>query len=85
MSGQSPDDILDGVRQVLAAQFLVDPESITRETTALDIDGWDSVSHVYIMLEIESRFGVTIRDDRVFDLANVGDLVDLLVEVTRPG
>lgn len=41
MSGQSPDDILDGVRQVLAAQFLVEPER---------------------------------------DLANVGDLVKLLLE-----
>ena len=75
-------EILDRVRQILAEQFNTAPESITRATAALDIDGWDSVTHVYVMLEIERRFGVTIRDDRVFTLDNVGDLVDLLAELT---
>ena len=77
----SGDNIQERVCRLIGDQFNVPPESISRETTALDIDGWDSVTHVYLMLEIERRFGVKIPDDRVFNLDNVGDLIDVLAEL----
>lgn len=81
----TPDEILDRVRAILAHQFGARPDQITRDTVALDVDGWDSVSHVHVMLEIERRFGVKIPDDRVLSMDNVGDLVDILTDLTaRP-
>jgi acyl carrier protein len=80
------DDVLDQVRRVIADQFTIPPDSVTRDTVALDVNGWDSVTHVYLMLEIERRFGRKIPDDRVFAMDNVGDLVDILAELpTKPG
>lgn len=78
----TPDEILDRVRAVLTHQFGARPEQITRATVALDVDGWDSVSHVHVMLEIERRFGVKIPDDRILSMDNVGDLVDILTDLT---
>lgn len=72
------DEILGGVRQILAKQFSVVPETVTRDTAAMDVPGWDSVTHVYVLLAIEQAFGVRIPDDRVFSMDNVGDLVDTL-------
>ena len=78
----SDQDIAERVRAVIADQFSISPDVISRETTALDVDGWDSVTHVYLMLEIERRFGFKIPDDRVFNMDNVGDLIDLLTELS---
>src|SRR5262249_10387922 len=72
------DEVLEQVRRAIADQFGIAPGAVTRETVALDVDGWDSVTHVYLMLEIERRFGKKIPEDRVFAMDNVGDLVDLL-------
>jgi acyl carrier protein len=74
------DEILGRVRQVIAKQFSVAPETITRDTAAMDVSGWDSVTHVYLLLAIEREFGARIPDDRVFSMDNVGDLVDVLGE-----
>jgi len=75
------DEILQKIREVLAHQFGVVPAAITRETVALDVDGWDSVSHVHVMLEIERRFGLQLPEERIFDLDNVGALVDLVADL----
>jgi acyl carrier protein len=79
------EQILTGIAEILARHFRIDPRSVGRETSAYDVDGWDSVSHVYVMLDVESRFGVKAPADRVFSLENVGDLADLVAELSKGG
>ncbi len=79
------DEILNRVRQVIAKQFPVAAENITRETVAIDVPGWDSVTHVHLLLAIEREFGVRIPDDRVFSMDQVGDLVDVLADQLSRG
>jgi acyl carrier protein len=74
-------EVLAGVAEVLAQHFQVDPASVSRQTSAYDVDGWDSVSHVLVMLSVERRFAVKIPLERVLALEDVGDLVDVLVEL----
>lgn len=78
----SDQDIAQRVRATIAEQFGVSADKISRQTTALDVDGWDSVTHVYLMLEIERRFGLKVPDDRVFTMDSVGDLIDLLTQLS---
>jgi len=49
---------------------------ITRETTADDIDGWDSLSHVNLIVAVEMRFKIRFTGGEVSGLKNVGDLID---------
>ena len=51
---------------------------ISLETTALDVPGWDSLSHSLVILEVEREFATRIPDDKAFALANVGELAALL-------
>ncbi|HKU99386.1 MAG TPA: acyl carrier protein [Vineibacter sp.] len=66
------------VRDVIADTFGIDPATITSETSAEDVDGWDSVAHASLIVGLEGAFGKTIPIDRAFDVPNVGALVDLL-------
>lgn len=61
---------------IISQHFMVPREAISAETTALDIDGWDSVSHTMLILEIEEQLGVSIPPEKIGKLKNVGDLVD---------
>jgi acyl carrier protein len=47
---------------------------LTPETTADDIDGWDSLSHVNLIMAVESRFEIRFKPKEVLSFKNVGDL-----------
>jgi acyl carrier protein len=47
-------------------------------TTAKDVEGWDSLSHIRLMVAIESAFGVRIRASEAAKLNNVAELADLI-------
>lgn len=81
MSGEP---VLDRVRKVMVQTFRVPADvAIERETTSADIDGWDSLSHSLLIMNIEEEFGVDLPFDRVYELQNVGELADLLQEVIQ--
>ena len=48
------------------------------DLAARDVDGWDSLRHVRLILTIEKAFGVTFGAAEVGRLQNVGDLVNLI-------
>ena len=73
--------ILAEVAEAIRQTFRRPNAVISRETTALDIDGWDSLSHTGLMLDLEERFGMQFPPERMFDLADVGELVDLIQAV----
>jgi len=55
---------------------------IDAQTTSADIEGWDSLSHAVLIMNIEEAFDVDLPLDRVYALNDVGDLVNLLREVS---
>ncbi|MEA1649030.1 acyl carrier protein [Nitrospirillum sp. BR 11164] len=72
------EEIFLKIRAIIANQFLADPESITPVTSAIDVDGWDSVSHTMLILEIEERLGILLPSEDVGSLETVADLAALV-------
>jgi len=48
------------------------------ETTAADVDGWDSVVHVLLVLASERKFGIRFESSEIANAANVGEFVSLV-------
>ena len=46
--------------------------------TDAEVPGWDSLSHVNVILAVENKFGVHFKNLEVLKLKNVGDLQRLL-------
>jgi acyl carrier protein len=63
-----------------------DSESVVigPETTASDIEGWDSLSHVNLILAVETRFGFRFSQKELLTFRNVGDLLES-IERKRTG
>jgi len=51
--------------------------------TARDVDGWDSLAHVRLLLTIERKFQIKFSAPEVGGLRSVGDLVSLVAHKTN--
>ena len=51
---------------------------ITPELAAKDVEEWDSMTHVSLVLAIEEEFGLRFKVGEVESAKNVGDLVNLI-------
>jgi acyl carrier protein len=71
-------DTLTQLQDVFRRIFDDESLTITRATTAQDVEAWDSVQNVTLMLEVESEFKVRFSTSEMAYLKNVGDLVDLI-------
>jgi acyl carrier protein len=71
-------ELLLRVNEVFRSVFDDDELSVSRETTAADVQGWDSLMHVRLMLSIEKAFRVRFLSSEVASLKSVGSLIDLL-------
>jgi acyl carrier protein len=45
------------------------------ETTANDVDGWDSLSHINLIVAIEAEFNIRFSQKELLTFKNVGDLL----------
>lgn len=69
-----PPTVLATFRAVLDQPDL----ELTRATTANDVEGWDSLSHIQILVALEREFGVRFTAAEIADLKDLGSLCDVL-------
>jgi acyl carrier protein len=64
--------------QVFRDVFGEDDLVLTPEMTAKDVDGWDSLTHVRLLVTIERKFNIKFTLPEVRELKNVGELADVI-------
>ena len=71
-------DILAELTPIFREVFDDDSIMLTRQSTANDIDAWDSLTHMNMVMAVEIRFKIRFALGELPGLKNVGDLVDLI-------
>ena len=66
---------LDKIQAVFRDFFNSPSLIITLETTASDIESWDSLSHVDLMMVLEEKFNVRLPTKVIMNANNVGDII----------
>ncbi len=61
----------DRVLEVCAQVFGVPASSLTDDSSPDDIAGWDSLSHVQLIVALEEAFAVTLTPDDAMDMLSV--------------
>jgi acyl carrier protein len=69
----------------LFRELFSDDDIVLRpETTAKDIEGWDSFNHLSVMVAVETRFNVKMKTSELEKFANVSELVSVIeTKLTR--
>ncbi|MBH5369007.1 acyl carrier protein [Bradyrhizobium glycinis] len=76
------DKIYAKLTSVFRDVFDEDDLSLMPETTAEDVDGWDSLSHIRLVLAVSKSFGVKFSASEIGGLKNVGEFVELIQKKT---
>lgn len=64
----------------IAQEVFEDDELILKEhTVASDVDGWDSLTHLQLISEIEDEFKIKFLMGEIQGFANVGELVNTII------
>ena len=70
--------IYSRLTKVFEDVFEDDSILVTPELSAKDVNGWDSVTHIRLMLTVEKAFKIKFSTSEIGKLQNVGDLVRLI-------
>jgi len=64
--------VLDQVRDLAADLFAMPREAITPETSPDNLEQWDSMQHLNLMLELEMTFGVKFTAKEQAEMLSIG-------------
>lgn len=64
--------------QAIFDDLFLEKVKVTPELDATQVEEWDSVMHVSLIIEVEQTFGVRFRTGEVGSMRNIGDLLTLI-------
>ncbi len=74
------EEVMEKVTEIARDIFDDDELVLEDDTVASDVDGWDSLTHLSLMNEIEEEFGFKFVMKEVQGLKDVGELIEAIME-----
>ncbi len=71
-------EILGQLTLIFRKVFKNDSLMLTEQLSADDVDNWDSLTHMYLITEVERRFAIKFKLKELNKLRNVGNMVDMI-------
>lgn len=68
-------DILKKIRTIFINILEKDNFELVGSSKIGDVDGWDSLTHMMIISEIEDKFNIEFELEELWHMKNVGDLI----------
>jgi len=75
--------VFDKMREVLAEQLDVDPDTITRDTDLMNDLGADSLDLVELIMTLEEEYGVNATDESIYEHKTVGEISDYIETLVK--
>lgn len=69
-------EILSQVVAIFKEELDNEEIELTMESTAKDIEDWDSLSHIHLMVAIEKHFKIRFTSTEISSFKNVGEMVE---------
>lgn len=76
---------MDRVKKVMAAVLSVDIETIGDDSSVDDMEAWDSLRHINLIIALEQEFGISLPDEEVASLTSVRLLTMAISDEVRKG
>lgn len=76
----SREEIYERLNEVFQDVFGNDTLTVSDDTTAKDVDGWDSLRHISLLAAIEDEFDIEFSMGQTVKMKNVGEMVDFIEE-----
>lgn len=74
-------EIFSALSEVFADVFDRDDIELTETTTAKDVEGWDSLTHIALLAAVEDEFSIRFDMKEVQGLKDVGAMADAIAKL----
>ena len=72
-------DVTDKLKEIFTNIFLISPEIIHDKLSQEEVDNWDSLQHLNLVLAVEEDFGISISPEESTEMLNFG-LITMLIK-----
>lgn len=69
-------EIIKQIESVVAEVLGLETLTLSPDTTAESVEGWDSLAHIQIVVALERAFSIRFNAAELIDYQNVGALAD---------
>ncbi len=76
----SREEVFQKLNEVFREEFDDEEILVKEDTTAKDIEGWDSLEHIDLIAAVEDAFSVHFSMAEVTSMKNVGEMADRIME-----
>jgi acyl carrier protein len=73
------EEVFEKINEVFRDVFEDDDITVVDETTADDIEDWDSLEHINLVNAIEQEFGIKFTMGQIVSMKNVGEMADIIM------
>ena len=77
------EEVFERLNGVFREVFDDDSIVVKDETTADDIEDWDSFEHINLVVAVEEEFSFKIPMGKAVTMKNVGEMVDIILELGK--
>ena len=70
-------DVQEKVIQVLINIFQVSPDKISTKTTSDNVENWDSMNHISMILALEQEFSISYDEEQAVSMLSVGEIIEV--------
>ena len=81
----SREEVFERLNAVFRDVFDDEDITVNDQTTANDIEDWDSLEHINLMAAVESEFGIKFSMGEVVPMKNVGEMADIILQKVQKG
>lgn len=75
----SREEVYEALNEVFQDVFDDEDIRVNDATTAADIEDWDSLEHINLIVAVEKKFNIKFNMGEVNTFKNVGEMVDLIL------
>ena len=81
----SREEVFERLNAVFRDVFDDEDITVNDQTTANDIEDWESLEHINLMAAVESEFGIKFSMGQVVTMKNVGEMADIILQKVQKG
>ena len=76
-------EIYNRLNAVFREVFDDESIAVSENTTAADIEDWDSLTHIQLIAAVEDEFGVKFTMKQVSSMKNVGEMAQIIADAAN--
>ena len=72
-------DILKRINEILIDILGKDDLQVDLNTTAADVEGWESLKHIKIIAAIEDEFSIRFKMEEIVDMKDINSMINIII------